>query len=484
MRLSTLAGEDARILGPRDAEVCGLAADSRRLRPGELFAALAGSRTDGTAFVEDAIERGAAALLGDSRLERWAGRLPVVVDANPRRRFARMAARFYALQPAFVAAVTGTNGKSSVVSFLRQIWRGCGLSAASLGTLGIEPVDAGPCCPLTTPDPITLHAACRALAEKGITHLALEASSHGLDQYRLDGLVLSAAAFTNLSRDHFDYHRDEEAYLAAKARLFSELVPPGAPAVLNADVDAFERLASIAGRRGLRILDYGHRASALRLLGVRPHAGGITFRFLLDGRERHCDVPLFGTFQVHNLLASVGLAVASGLGSDGIVAGLSGLQGVRGRMERVAGKPGGGTAFVDYAHTPDALSHALRALRAHFPGRLIVVFGCGGDRDPGKRPQMGAIAERFSDLAIVTDDNPRSEDPGVIRRQILEVMGPHAVEIGARAEAIRHGWDLLGPDDVLLVAGKGHETGQIVGDRVLPFSDHEVLQRLARGERT
>ncbi len=479
MRLSMLAGEGVRILGAGDTEVGGLTADSRTVRPGDLFAALPGSRTDGRRFVAEAVARGAVAVLGDTAVESWADRVDLVIDDNPRRRFAQMAARFYDRQPERVVAVTGTNGKTSVASFLRQIWEITGLPAASLGTLGVEPARLGVTCSLTTPDPVSLHEACAALADAGVTRLVIEASSHGLAQYRLDGLSIGAAAFTNLSRDHFDYHGDRDSYFYAKARLFSELLRSGGLAVLNADAPEFDQLARICRRRNIEVIDYGRRAQDLVLLELTAGSEGLSLTFACRGTTQSVTLPLFGPFQAHNLLAALGLAIASGV-SAGIAADvLTGLRGVPGRMQRVVRREDGAMAFVDYAHTPDALEKALAALRAHLRGRLILVFGCGGDRDRGKRPQMGRIAERLADRVVVTDDNPRGEDPAAIRADILAGIHGEALEIGDRAEAIARGWAMLGAEDALLVAGKGHETGQIVGDAVLPFDDAEVLRGLA-----
>ncbi len=480
MRLSMLAGEGARILGAGDTEVGGLTADSRKVRAGDLFAALPGSRTDGRRFVAEAVARGAVAVLGDEAVEPWADRVNLVIDDNPRRRFAQMASRFYDRQPEQVIAVTGTNGKTSVASFLRQIWEIAGLPAASLGTLGVEPARLGISCSLTTPDPVSLHEACTALADAGVTRLVVEASSHGLAQYRLDGLTVTAAAFTNLSRDHFDYHGDRDSYFYAKARLFSELLRTGGYAVLNADVPEFDQLARICRQRGIEVIDYGRRAQDLVLLELLPGEEGIVLKFACRGEAQSVTLPLFGPFQAHNVLAALGLAIASGLAAAVAADVLTGLVGVPGRMQRIARRGDGAMAFVDYAHTPDALEKALEALRAHLRGRLVVVFGCGGDRDRGKRPEMGRIAERLADRVIVTDDNPRTEDPAAIRAEILAgIHGGGALEIGDRAEAIARGWAMLDAGDALLVAGKGHEKGQILGDTVLPFDDAEVLRSLA-----
>jgi UDP-N-acetylmuramoyl-L-alanyl-D-glutamate--2,6-diaminopimelate ligase len=485
LRLSTLVDEEMRLAGDGTVEVSGLAADSRAVRPGDLFAALPGTRAHGLDHLPEAVARGAVALLvGAADTDRAGTGLPRLVAADPRRAFARLAARFHPGRPEIVAAVTGTNGKSSTVAFTRQIWQRCGLAAASLGTLGLEPRDLGDVSGLTTPDALTLHRTLDALAARGTTHLALEASSHGLDQRRLDGLAVDVAAFTNLSRDHLDYHPTVEAYFLAKARLFSELLRPGGTAVLNADAPEYPRLAAMVAERGGRILAYGRTGPDLRLVGFEPRPDGLRLSLLLDGRERVAEVPLYGTFQAWNLLCAAGMAIAGGLPATTVAEALAFLEGVRGRMQLVARAPSGGRLFVDYAHTPDALDKALLALRDHVRGRIVVVFGCGGDRDTGKRPLMGEIAAKRADLVIVTDDNPRSEDPARIRAQILAGAGPDAIEIGDRAAAIARGIAAVGPEDALLVAGKGHETGQIVGDRVLPFDDIEVVRSLASGGRS
>jgi UDP-N-acetylmuramoyl-L-alanyl-D-glutamate--2,6-diaminopimelate ligase len=466
---------------PGDPDIRGLTADSRTVKPGFLFAALAGNRLDGRRFVDDAVARGAVAVLTDDPAQ-FTGLalrdrpIHVVFDANPRRRLARMAARFYAPQPETVVAVTGTNGKTSVTVFTRQIWRRLGHSAASVGTIGIVGPDFEQIGALTTPDPVPLHRELNLLARSGIDHVALEASSHGLDQFRLDGLELSAAAFTNLTRDHLDYHRDMEAYFTAKARLFSELLPPDGAAVLNLDSPESVRLAQRCRQRGQTVLTFGTAPAAdLRLVAARPLDAGQALRLELFGQAREVVLPLVGSFQASNALAALGLVIATGAPVDRAVDALPLLSGVPGRLEHVATHPNGAPVIVDYAHTPDALETVLQALRAHCRGRLIVVFGCGGDRDPGKRPQMGAIAERLADRAIVTDDNPRSEDPAAIRRAILERCS-RAEEVGDRAAAIRRGVALLAPGDVLLIAGKGHERGQIVGERTHPFEDAAVAR--------
>jgi UDP-N-acetylmuramoyl-L-alanyl-D-glutamate--2,6-diaminopimelate ligase len=469
-------------LAPRgDPDIRGLTADSRTVRPGFLFAALAGSRQDGRRFVADAVARGAVAVLTDdpAPLSGLADQRPpvfVIFDANPRRRLARMAARFYAPQPETLVAVTGTNGKTSITVFARQIWKQLGLRAASLGTIGIIGPDFAQPGLLTTPDPVSLHRELNILARSGIDHVALEASSHGLDQYRLDGLELSAAAFTNLTRDHLDYHRDMEAYFAAKARLFTELLPADGTAVINADSPQGARLGQLCRQRGQTVLSFGSAPGAdLRLLAARPLDTGQALNLEVFGESRDLILPLVGAFQASNALAAFGLAIATGAPVERALDALPALQGAPGRLQHVATHPNGAPIMVDYAHTPDALETVLHALRAHCRGRLVAVFGCGGDRDPGKRPQMGEIAQRLADRVIVTDDNPRSEDAAAIRRAIL-ARCPKAEEIGDRARAIRRGLALLEPGDLLLIAGKGHESGQIIAGVTHPFEDAAVAR--------
>ena len=459
--------------GVREPEITGLTADSRAVERGFLFAALPGSKTDGKRFIADALARGAAALLVDDASGVDTA-IPIVTDANPRRQFARMAAKFYRPQPKTLAAVTGTNGKTSVTVFLRQIWQQLGHPAASLGTIGLFGPGIERPGSLTTPDPVTLHRDLADLAKAGVDHVALEASSHGLDQYRLDGLALTAAAFTNLTRDHLDYHADMEAYFLAKARLFGELLPAQGTAVFNIDAAQTARLSTLSKGRGQKIITYGRNPAAdIWLSDAIPEGLGQRITFSGFGQKRTHWIPLLGTFQAWNALCALGLAIACGAPWAAAFDAVGKLSGVPGRMQRVGDVP----VIVDYAHTPDALQTALTALRPFCSGKLIVVFGCGGDRDPGKRPQMGAIAERLADIVIVTDDNPRSEDPAAIRRAVL-AASPKAQEIGDRAEAIRTAIKLLHPGDLLLVAGKGHERGQIVGDRTLPFDDTTVVRAI------
>jgi UDP-N-acetylmuramoyl-L-alanyl-D-glutamate--2,6-diaminopimelate ligase len=474
MRLSELVvagqeGRNARMAG--DVEIRGLSADSRRVEPGFLFAALPGAHTDGRHFIEAAIAKGAVAVLAPEGTP-VPDSVAYLADRNPRRRLALLAARFYGRQPKTIAAVTGTSGKTSTAEFARQIWSLLGHKAASLGTLGLVAPERSEYLPLTTLDPVDLHRRLAALSAAGVEHLALEASSHGLDQYRLDGVTVSAAAFTNLSRDHLDYHADMAAYLAAKRRLFTELLMPNGTAVLNADAPEFELLAESMDARGHPVIAYGQAGKNLRLVGQRPEADGQRLTLEAFGRRQDLFFPVAGSFQAPNLLAALGLVIACGEDPEAALGTVARLKGVHGRIERVARLPSGAAVYVDYAHKPGALEAVLRALRPHARGKLVVVFGCGGDRDRGKRPVMGAIATGLADRVIVTDDNPRSEDPAAIRREIM-VAAEGATEIGDRRQAIREAVRALGPGDLLVIAGKGHETGQILGSRTLPFDDSE-----------
>ena len=464
-----------------DPDIAGMTADSRAVEPGFLFAALPGARADGRDFIADALARGAAAILAPTgtTLPETARPVPLLAVDNPRRRLALLAARFYGGQPRVAAAVTGTNGKTSVAWFTRRLWEALGHHPAAMGTLGVSAasVPDGVGSGLTTADPVTLHRDLRLLADSGVDHIVIEASSHGLEQARLDGVRFAAGAFTNLTRDHLDYHRTMDAYRAAKLRLFDAVLPSDAAAVLNADCDDFPIFSSVARARGLRLIAYGRAAREIRLDWLEPHATGQRLGITLFGRKHEVTLAVPGAFQARNALCALGLAIACGDDAEAAVAVLPSLDAPPGRLELVARRANGAVVYVDYAHTPDALSAVLGALRAHAAGQLAVVFGCGGDRDRGKRPQMGAIARDLADRAIVTDDNPRSEDAAAIRSEIRAAC-PDATEIGDRAEAIHHAIAALGPDDVLVIAGKGHETGQIVGDRVLPFDD-AVIARAA-----
>ena len=473
---------------PVDPDIAGISADSRAVRRGWLFAALPGSKLDGATFARQAVAAGAVAVLAGESADLGAVPPHVVVlrDPEPRRRLARMSAAFAGPQPRVVVAVTGTSGKTSVAEFARQMFAGAGFAAASVGTLGIVSPTLTRPPGLTTPDPVQLHRDLASLARDGVHYLAIEASSHGLDQYRLDGIRFSAAAFTNLSRDHLDYHPTLAAYLAAKARLFEELLPGGATSVINADSDHAAPLIDICRRRRHRLWCYGVAGDELRLDAATPHGGGQHLQLNLFGRRYDVELPLIGAFMAGNALAALGLTVAVGVPVDSAVATMARLKGAPGRLEHVATHPAGTPVLVDYAHKPDALEQVLRALRPHTRGRLIVVFGCGGDRDPGKRPIMGEIAARLADLAIVTDDNPRSEDPATIRAAILAgamAQSDTVIEISAgRRAAIRAGLEAVhGADDVLVIAGKGHERGQTIAGVTHPFDDAAVARELVGG---
>ncbi len=454
--------------------ISGITADSRAVRPGYMFAALPGARQDGRRFIADAVARGAVAVLapeGTAWPEGVAPR-PLVTDAAPRARLARIAVELAGEMPAHIVAVTGTNGKTSTVDFLRQIFLLSGRRAASLGTLGVIGAGLPPVETLTTPDAVTLANTLADLAAHGVTHAALEASSHGIEQSRLDGLSIEAAGFTNLSRDHLDYHGSVAAYRAAKLRLFETLLPRAAPVVAMADMEreTLAALRAITVRRGLD----------LRLVGVaesKALPGGQEIEVNFSGARRRVRLGLPGRFQADNAVLAAALAEAVGV--PDALAFLPVLLGVRGRLERAAVLANGAAAYVDYAHTPDAIERVLTALRPH-AARLVIVFGAGGDRDVGKRPLMGAAASRFADVAIVTDDNPRSENPELIRAAIMAEC-PGGIEIGGRRAAIAAALDMLGPHDVLVVAGKGHEQGQIVGAEKIPFDDAAVIRELAGG---
>ena len=450
-----------------ELDITGLTCDSRAVRPGYLFAALPGAHVDGRDFITAAAAQGAAIVLAPVGTR--SDNIPVLEDANVRQRFARMAANFYGEQPAHVAAITGTNGKTSTASFLRQIWQHLGLKAASVGTLGVHGAGFDEPGMLTTPDPVQLHDTLARLAQGGVDHLAMEASSHGLEQFRLDGVQVQAAGFTNMSRDHLDYHGTMRAYLAAKLRLFSQVVASDGVAVINADSPEGQDVAAVSLKRGLRVMTYGRGGNEIQLNDQIAHADGQTLSLLVNGAAFEINLPLAGSFQVDNALCALGLALALGADTQAAVQALEHLDGVPGRLQRV-GNVAGAAIYVDYAHTPDALQTVLQALRPHTMGKLHVLFGCGGDRDAGKRPQMGAIAVKFADRVIVTDDNPRSENPESIRAEIMTACA-QAVEIGDRREAIRYAVQGLGDGDVLVLAGKGHEQGQIVGDEVRPFDD-------------
>ncbi|WP_022719857.1 UDP-N-acetylmuramoyl-L-alanyl-D-glutamate--2,6-diaminopimelate ligase [Rhodopseudomonas sp. B29] len=456
--------------------ISGIAFDSRAVKPGDVFFALAGVKTEGARFIDAAVAAGAVAIAGEHRPEQGLG-VPFVQLANPRRALALAAARVYPRQPQVIAAVTGTSGKTSVAAFTRQIWQLLGHQSASIGTIGLVTPTRSVYGSLTTPDPIALHRTIDTITGEGVTHLALEASSHGLDQHRLDGVRVAAGGFTNLSRDHMDYHPDVAHYLNAKLRLFRNLVVDGGAAVISADHDCSAQVIEAARTRGLRLLTVGSGGDAgdgIKLLDAAVEGFAQTLHLEHAGKRNTVKLPLVGAFQIENALVAAGLVIATGGDAPQVFAALERLEGAPGRLELI-GDRDGAPVFVDYAHKPDALEKALQALRPYAKRKLVVVFGAGGDRDTGKRPLMGAIAAAQADSVIVTDDNPRSENPAAIRAAILAAV-PGAREIGDRAEAIRVAVASLEPGDALLIAGKGHETGQIVGDKTLPFSDHDAAR--------
>jgi UDP-N-acetylmuramoyl-L-alanyl-D-glutamate--2,6-diaminopimelate ligase len=455
-------------------EIRGLTADSREVRAGYLFAAFPGAKVDGRQFIADAVARGAVAVLVPEGTDAKDIKAVVVEDKNPRRRFSLMAANFYGKQMDVIVAVTGTNGKSSTVNFCRQIWQSMDNAAACLGTIGIIGPGINRPGILTTPDPVVLHSEIAELEASGVTHLAMEASSIGLDQFRLDGLRVTAAGYTNLTRDHLDYHGSMENYFQSKVRLFTEVMQPDGVAVIHSDTPYSERLIEACKARGLRVIEYGKDAKDIRLNKRKSLSSGQFIDISVFGERYELELPLVGEFQAENALCALGLVIAEDpdnrlLHMQGVYA-LERLQSVRGRLEFAARHPNGAAIYVDYAHTPDGLETMLNALRPHTPKLLHVVFGCGGDRDRGKRPMMGEIAARLADKVIVTDDNPRTEDPAFVRGEVMRGC-PKAVEIAGRRDAIRTAIRHLGPDDVLVIAGKGHEQGQIVGKEVLPFDD-------------
>ncbi|WP_299294022.1 UDP-N-acetylmuramoyl-L-alanyl-D-glutamate--2,6-diaminopimelate ligase [uncultured Tateyamaria sp.] len=476
-------GEQARFLSSlgltaragRNPGITGIAVDSREVRDGFLFAAMPGSRVHGAEFVQYAVRMGAAAVLTDAEgaalAAEWLDNVAVVVTDAPREVLSRTAALWFGAQPEHMVAVTGTNGKTSVSTFVRQIWIEMGLAAVNLGTTGVEGAWSAPLAH-TTPEPITLHRTLAEAAANGITHAAMEASSHGLDQRRLDGVTLKAAGFTNFTQDHLDYHETFEAYFDAKAGLFARVLPEDGMAVINLDDARGVDMAAIAQARGQQVLAVGRDGGDLRLTAQRFDARGQDVRFEYDGKAYASRMPLIGGFQADNVMLACGLVIACGAAPARVFETLEFLDTVRGRMQLAATRDNGATVFVDYAHTPDAVATALRAMRPHVMGKLVAIVGAGGDRDAGKRPLMGAAAATHADVVFVTDDNPRSEDPATIRAAVMAGC-PDATEVGDRAEAILRAVDALEPGDALLITGKGHETGQIVGDDVLPFDDAE-----------
>lgn len=479
-RLSSLVKRHLQV----DPEITGVTADSRKVKPGFLFAALPGAKANGREFAAKAVEAGAAAVITSEEIPGLS--VPAIMASDPRRAYALAAAAFWRAQPPTVVAVTGTNGKTSVAAFCRQIFNACGHRAASMGTLGVRATgpngfDEQLTPPgLTTPDAADVAELAARLRDMDVTHLAMEASSHGIDQRRLDGLQLTAAGFLNLTQDHLDYHGTMGVYRAAKLRLFETLLPRGKTAVLNADSDAYDAFASAAVTAGQTVMSVGEAGQGLKLLSRTPTPEGQDLKIAVAGRTYDVRLPLAGAFQASNALVAAGLCIAAGQSADAVMAALERLEGAPGRLQRIGTSAKGGEAYVDYAHTPDGLETVLKALRPHVAGKLVVVFGAGGDRDRTKRPLMGRIAVENADIAIVTDDNPRTEEPALIRAEILNgARGGR--EIGDRREAIRAAVALLEAGDVLVVAGKGHEQGQTVGTTVHPFDDVAETMEALRG---
>lgn len=481
MLLGALAGEEfgeqVAASGAASVEVRGLSADSRKVEPGTVFFAFSGSKADGSAYVAQAIEKGAVAVVASHALD---ASVPVVIVDHPRRFLALAAARLVGRQPETMVAVTGTAGKTSVASFTRQIWAEADHAAAQIGTTGVISPKRSDYGSLTTPDPLALHTLLGELADEGVTHAAMEASSHGLDQSRLDGVVLSAAGFTNLGRDHMDYHPTMEDYMAAKMRLFDTLLPKGAPAVIFADDAWSDEAIRVARACGHDVRTVGRKGDFLSLKRVEHFRHKQVAEVHHGGDIYEVHIPLAGDFQIANALVSAGLAISTGVAPAVALKALEHLKGASGRLELVGQTKAGALAYVDYAHKPEALENVLTSVRPFTTGRVIVVFGCGGDRDKGKRPIMGEIASRLADITIVTDDNPRSEVPAIIRSEIMAAT-PKGIEIGDRAQAIRAAVAMLSTGDTLIVAGKGHEEGQTVGTETHPFSDHQEVRK-ALGE--
>lgn len=469
-RLSELVGGNGRLAG---VTINGLALDSRVVGPGFLFAALDGVNHDGRAFIPDALNRGAVAVLSTPDTATEMGAAALITDDNPRKRIAEIAAAFYGPGPDTVAAVTGTNGKTSVACFARQIWARLGTRAASVGTLGVQYDEESEETGLTTPDCLRLHQILSDLADKGVCAAIIEASSHGLEQFRLDGLNVAVAAFTNLTRDHLDYHADFDTYFAAKQRLFTDLLPNTGSAVINTDSETGRRLADMTRARGVATITVGHEDQDIAIVSVRPEVYGQAVEIAYKGQIHALELRLYGAFQVENAALAAGIVLTGGASPDAVFEALEGLSEVPGRLELVGTTPSGGALYIDYAHTPDGLQNAIEAARAHASGKVHVVFGCGGERDRGKRPMMGEIAVTLADRVYVTDDNPRGEDAALIRAEIL-AAAPGASEFDSRSSAIEVATANLANGDILLITGKGHEQGQIIGDRVVPYSDHQV----------
>jgi len=463
-------------IGP-DVEVKGLTCDSRAVQPGMLFAALPGTQVDGRKYIPDAISKGAVAILAEpgAKID-----VTSVETDNPRLDYSHLARKFYPGQPPILVAMTGTNGKSSTVEFLRQIWAYTGLKSACFGTLGVRLENEELPLGHTTPDAVKLHQTLQLLSDKQVTHVGMEASSHGLKQYRMHSVDISAAGFSNLTQDHFDYHPDMDDYFNAKATLFMELTPSTAPVVINVDDEYGRRLSAMCSKRGQKVITVGWAGEHIRIDEVMPKAASQLLDIIIGASRYKVELPLVGEFQVLNAISALGLAIETGVPEKLAIEALGHLTGVAGRLELAGKTPQGAPVLIDFAHTEDGLDKLLRSVRPHTMGRLIIVFGCGGDRDPLKRPKMGAMAQKHADYVIVTDDNPRSESPADIRRQVL--LGcPGAEEIGDRAKAIGRAVEMLQSGDCLIIAGKGHERGQILADKTIPFSDLEVARLALEG---
>lgn len=481
MLLSTLISDSACNLSPhsnKETDIVGMSCDSRQIQSNWLFVALKGVKVDGTQFIAQAIAQGAAAILTEKEAKvEIPENIAHITSPNARQAYARLASNFYQEQPQHCVAVTGTNGKTSVAHFCQQIWAELGEKSASLGTLGLmtneKDIVTEEGSVLTTPEPVKLHRILQKLKHKACNYMALEASSHGLSQYRLDGVTLEAAAFTNISRDHLDYHVTMEAYIEAKLRLFKEVLPPQRTAVLNADSEHYLQIEEACKAQGHNIITYGEKAEDIRLISIIPTVEGQLITFMLEQVQYRVQVPLIGKFQVYNMLCALGLVIATGGNKDRAIAKLTNLRAVPGRMEQVGHHPKKASVFVDYAHTPDALKEALISLRPHTHGKLYLIMGCGGERDTGKRTLMGRVAAEHADEIIVTDDNPRNEDPVTIRKAIISAC-PGAIEIGDRREAIESTIHKINTGDILLIAGKGHETTQTVGSQTIEFDDRMV----------
>lgn len=473
--LDQIVGDDVNLPdAAAELKIAGMTADSRKVKNGFVFAALPGTVVDGTKFIPQAIASGASVILSSNDAQVDDTDVHLINDAEPRQALARMAAKFYGAQPAIMAAVTGTAGKTSIASFMRQIWDHCGKRSAMIGTTGVFAPGRADYGSLTTPDPVRLHEILAELANDNVTHCSMEASSHGLDQFRLDGVKLSVGGFINLGRDHMDYHSTVEDYLAAKMRLFDDLLEPGQPAVIYADDEFSSQVIEVATARGLDVKTVGRGGNFIALKRVEQRQFAQHAELEIDGTFHSLVLPMAGEFQLANALVAAGMAIATGCEVKNVLKALASLKGAPGRLELVGQTAKGVPAYVDYAHKPEALENVLSALRPYTTGKLVLVFGCGGDRDPGKRVIMGEIAERLADVVVVTDDNPRTEDAASIRQQVLSAC-PSAKEIGDRREAIHHAIEASGSGDCVIVAGKGHEEGQIVGDKILPFSDHKVI---------